>query len=1019
MKAQILKIAGVKNEKDFYKKFPTEEAFMAKHGKALKKAQQGINFNMVDGEEQSSIYSLADKNKQLGKTVSQAMGPIGDGIEGFKALKAEKENMNQAIQMREVTGAALNAQRSDNSAQELAMAREQTYVRPEDNIITGEELFPIHGRGTNILAKKGVKMQGGGFMNFMNAGGGAATDSLMKSWTGNSGGTQIGGAVGDAVGMIPGVGPVAKQIIKPVAQAIGHLALSHGNQNRMKKAQAAAGRNTDRMMGMNMGNTVNNNFGSFMQHGGSINDDNDFIHLPKHSDPAVEESRKIAYAKSKGLDNTQLAGFESQDISDALWRKQRDAYFSDYRKNWINSDKNHPNLSQSSPEYRSMIDNMKSSWYKNNPRVINDTVMDYRNSGPAKSSPEFMNNITAFQHGGDFGGQGGTDDVRTLWGGRKELLSYNPFATGDGSTEILRGQSHSNTTDGKSGIGIAYGDNIVEAEGGEPLVEVPSEDGTTDMHVAGDLPVNNDFKKEMQAFSGIKLKGNNYKSFIKDIAKHENKQNSLIDKNIEKASELVPHNKMDKIALETLKLNIDKVYSPKLKSLQQIKEFAMDNQQAINSTAEQYNLDPTALAKGKVSKAKTSSSSVAKDGKKMSGKKEDPPTRDKEGRLVFKDEKEAIEAGFYKTTKNGKTVWESIVSPGQDPDRIKIDGKARTVKKTVPGTPPKKDPYVGPLASKESWEKFLNSPESADYRREFIDGTPDQVIEETVYDEPQYADIVGIDPIYDYATIDGPAAETSSPEKPEGSKFPWETALGYIPSLLRNSDAEAFNNRQIIPEISALANNHLQPVDAQKFQPLLDVPYDVSYQDAMNSITGSSRNAERMLAYNPGALAGLKAEEYKQISGVKGQEFRDNQAMKDRVYSGNRATLNDAQLKNLAIMDQQYVRQDQARANTRDINHAALDSITNKRSQHNLENRTLATWENMYDYRFGSNYRANYQGGPVNFENWNKGPSAQEQIREQMLRKQREAELKKAGKTPNFVWETAKNGRLIKAYKKY
>ena len=41
MKDQILKIAGVKSEKEFYKKFPTEEAFMAKHGKAFKKAAMG------------------------------------------------------------------------------------------------------------------------------------------------------------------------------------------------------------------------------------------------------------------------------------------------------------------------------------------------------------------------------------------------------------------------------------------------------------------------------------------------------------------------------------------------------------------------------------------------------------------------------------------------------------------------------------------------------------------------------------------------------------------------------------------------------------------------------------------------------------------------------------------------------------------------------------------------------------------------------------------------------------------
>ena len=41
MKAQILKIAGVKSEKEFYKKYPSEEAFMKVHGEAFKKAQFG------------------------------------------------------------------------------------------------------------------------------------------------------------------------------------------------------------------------------------------------------------------------------------------------------------------------------------------------------------------------------------------------------------------------------------------------------------------------------------------------------------------------------------------------------------------------------------------------------------------------------------------------------------------------------------------------------------------------------------------------------------------------------------------------------------------------------------------------------------------------------------------------------------------------------------------------------------------------------------------------------------------
>src|SRR3989304_5211109 len=41
MKAQILKMAKCKNESEFYKKFPSEEAFMKVYGKQFKKALLG------------------------------------------------------------------------------------------------------------------------------------------------------------------------------------------------------------------------------------------------------------------------------------------------------------------------------------------------------------------------------------------------------------------------------------------------------------------------------------------------------------------------------------------------------------------------------------------------------------------------------------------------------------------------------------------------------------------------------------------------------------------------------------------------------------------------------------------------------------------------------------------------------------------------------------------------------------------------------------------------------------------
>ena len=48
MKAQILKIAGVKSEKEFYKKFPTEAAFMKKHGKELAKLKKAAVGDVIE-----------------------------------------------------------------------------------------------------------------------------------------------------------------------------------------------------------------------------------------------------------------------------------------------------------------------------------------------------------------------------------------------------------------------------------------------------------------------------------------------------------------------------------------------------------------------------------------------------------------------------------------------------------------------------------------------------------------------------------------------------------------------------------------------------------------------------------------------------------------------------------------------------------------------------------------------------------------------------------------------------------
>jgi hypothetical protein len=184
---------------------------------------------------------------------------------------------------------------------------------------------------------------------------------------------------------------------------------------------------------------------------------------------------------------------------------------------------------------------------------------------------------------------------------------------------------------------------------------------------------------------------------------------------------------------------------------------------------------------------------------------------------------------------------------------------------------------------------------------------------------------------------------------------------------LRPSDAEPLDPNQLYGEMNALANNQLEPVRAQSFQPELGVPYDISLQDMMNENEAAYRSQQRMAGYNPAAQSILNSQKYQANQKVLGEQFRMNQAMKDRVYGENRNILNQAKLQNLDIYDKQYGRQEQAKSNTKATTQAALDSISAKYAQNKLENRTLQVYENQYNYRYDNKFRAMNMNAPDPF----------------------------------------------------
>jgi NACalpha-BTF3-like transcription factor len=155
----------------------------------------------------------------------------------------------------------------------------------------------------------------------------------------------------------------------------------------------------------------------------------------------------------------------------------------------------------------------------------------------------------------------------------------------------------------------------------------------------------------------------------------------------------------------------------------------------------------------------------------------------------------------------------------------------------------------------------------------------------------------------------------------------------------------------------ALATNQLEPVQAQTFQPQLTAPFDISLQENINQNQADYRAAQRMIGYNPAALAALNAQKYAANQKVLGEQFKLNQAMKNQAFD-NRAMLNQTGLKNLEIFDQQYGRQQEALSKTKATTQAALNSISAKYLQNQAENRALQTYENLYNYRFDPRFRA-------------------------------------------------------------
>ena len=637
MKAEFLKLAGVKSEKAFYKKYPTEAAFFKAHPEAkkkVKKAQwgavgnylQGMNNvpninNVIQGQMQSpgvnaGMYSstpypapnynqmymnmsTADENLSQPATTTTtttadvmkgAMNIFGGLMAGANKRRAQQQDLDKNLLPWDRT---LDVVKDAKISNMFAEKPKRTWIRPDDpnQIFNTNQMFPGQGVGTNILSgKNGIRLQDGGMI------GGNPTE--IQNTYGN------GYSIYDDLEYEPlyDVNQTKSYEYGGEIPSAQWGMFSQGNEGF---GQNPYGGITSSMFpnsgGSQMGSAAGSIAGPYgALVGGMIGGMTDS--LPGQ---VAGAQRRIQndIDDITGLDNTQGV------------------------HNWLGGmgvGKNGINV---------------------NPQVITEfsgnnlrSLLELRSGGHMRGS--YMEPSQRALSTYALGGQ-----LKTTWGGEIETISENPYD--ESETVLFRGQSHDD-----GGIGVKYGegpqmqdyaeygtntaDADVEVQGNEPAKILNG-----DLVVAGGIKTS----KEAAQFAGnSKLAGKKYQTNVKELA---NKDAKIISKRDKLTAELGEHDDDSPFGL-LKKQSIEKMLS------------GFDGQLAINSDQSK--------------KLLIYQNQITDEGDRLSelyGKKVDPNFLEK-GEIRF--EKESGKAKNGKTMKLKEAIFGTSIPKAQSGFKTKGTG---------------------------------------------------------------------------------------------------------------------------------------------------------------------------------------------------------------------------------------------------------------------------------------------------------------------------------------------------------
>ena len=903
----MLKIAKVKSEKEFYKKYPTEEAFMKAHGKELKKAAMGkamvydqlhqlTDFgnspkfqgggeaqanpfgnitNVIGwGSPQSSVQP-ATYNKWTGlvggsknaagqevvtkAATDQAFGegnlPEGAGGGGIGAAVATAAigalpGIIGGVQAMEAQTKSINKAYQARELSELNLQANLTrekvkrkYVRPEDYIAQPGQLGNPYGSGTNFLSKNG-RMIGGNPTEIQNM-------------------YNPGDIYTDA-----GYEPLESQKLKQYKQG-GNLPEAEFGEYFQSSGQAqigsAVGTAAGSLIGGPLGGAIGGLIGTGL--GNLLGGARDARELQKEKSKAEMNTQQAAFQQAQ---QNQFGAYMEQggkvDVGDEYkwvshtWQPQTIAKFGEYNVKDLLKPPTDADMLRAGGHLKEYAPPSAEAMFTGRPELKPLTM----------------------EQGGQMA-MGG--DLEILEGGKAETISYNPFLPDGGETIMFKGRSHDN-----GGIPINFGENGVEVEGGEPAVKLRDGGNSSNMVVFGNMKLS---KMAADEFGIPDAKGKKFKHVANDISKVEKKQNKLIEKATETADMTTGSSGFDQLKLNTSQAQLMGA-NMKLKSAAMLKQNLAAVQNAILDTASELGVKSDELAQGKLVKEK------------------DPRMMAKYGKKLKK-----AQSGDYE--------------------------------------------YFGPKEEEFDFSDMNSSTSggvTSDQYGNFFDQSGSIVDQSR--DLPEAVGVAGVEGggggFGNVLNTLGKGLEKYGP-----------TLLSNLAPFLRPRTKLDIDPEQLYPEYFAMATNQVEPVKAQTFQPMLDTPMDISFNDQLSAVDSQSRAAIRAAGSNPAAQAMIMSQSLEAKNKVLGEQARINAANKMQTYDKNRAALNDAQLKNLQILDNQYVRQSQAKSNTRAQTLEALKSIAAKTAQNKLENRTLNTYENMYNYRFSPSGTAFNTNAPAQF----------------------------------------------------